>query len=362
MFNTICSFEHLLESYRLARRDNRYKRQVCRFDLFLEQNLFKLQWELQTGRYSPYPYTYFIVSDPKTRHVAAPNFRDRVFHHSLVSIIEPLFDNSFITDSYACRKEKGTHYAKGRVKKFLQAARSIYGKETLIYILQCDISKFFSSISWDVLETQVKEKITDPKIQSLLTSIITTHIIYAREGKLEVLPQQVVSPKERKGVPIGNLTSQLFANIYLNPLDHFVKEKLKARFYGRYMDDFFIIHPDKEFLKQARREIQEYLWQVLRLTLHPRKTIIQNVQNGVTFVGYRIFYDHVLIRGNTLRRFQRKYTKRKNQFKDGIITQGKLTNIEFSFKGHLQYANAYGLKNFLFLEKQNNLEREALEY
>lgn len=354
MFNTICSFEHLLQSYRLARRDNRYKRQVCRFDLFLEPNLFKLRWELLTNRYQPYPYTYFIVTDPKTRHVAAPNFRDRVFHHSLVSTIEPLFEKSFITDSYACRKEKGTHYAKARVKNFLQAARSIYGKETPLYILQCDISKFFPSISWDILQTLVNKKIPDPKIKSLVTTIITSHIIYTRGERVRVLPEPVISSKERRGLPIGNLTSQLFANVYLNHLDHFVKETICARWYGRYMDDFFIIHPDKEFLKQAKEQIRAFLWEELRLTLHPRKSIIQNTKNGVAFVGYRIFYDHVLIRGNTLRRFQRKYTKRKNQARAGLITQKKLSNIEFSFKGHLQYADTHHLKSFLFDRKEGN--------
>lgn len=353
MFNTLYSFEHLLDSYRLARRDNRYKRQVCRFDLFLEHNLFKLQWELETQRYKPYPYTYFIVSDPKTRHVVAPNFRDRVFHHSLVSLIEPLFDKSFITDSYACRKEKGTHYAKNRVKKFLQAARSIYGKETPMYILQCDISKFFASISWDVLEMQVQKKITDPKILTLIRTVISTHNSFARKGKVAVLPEEVISLTLKRGLPIGNLTSQLFANIYMNPLDHFVKDKLKVRFYGRYMDDFLIIHPDKEFLKQVKKEIQQFLTAELHLTLHPRKSTIQNVKNGVSFVGYRIFYDHVLIRGNTLRRFQRKYTRRKRQFKSGLVSQKYITNIEFSFKGHLQQANTYGLKNFLFPKKEH---------
>lgn len=352
MFDTICRFDHLLRSYHLARRDNRYKRQVCRFDLYLEQNLFKLQWELQNDKYRPYPYTYFIVSDPKVRHVAAPNFRDRVFHHALVSVIEPLFDRSFIPDSYACRKDKGTHFGKSRVKKFLQATRSLSGKDTSMYILQCDISKFFASISWDILESLITKKITDRKVLSLISTIITTHNIYRSQRPLSVVPEQIISPHERRGLPIGNLTSQLFANIYLNPLDHFVKETLRARWYGRYMDDFLIVHPDKDFLKKARDQIQEFLWEKLHLTLHPRKSIIQNVKDGVAFVGYRIFYDHVLIRANTLRRFERRYKKRQKQVLGGAISQSKLSNIEFSFQGHLQYANAYGLKKFLFPEKK----------
>lgn len=348
MFNTLCNFEHLLNSYRLARRDNRYKRQVCKFDFFLEDNLFKLRWELLTNRYSPYPYTYFVVTDPKTRHVAAPNFRDRVFHHALVSVIEQLFDKSFIEDAYACRKGRGTHFAKNRLKKFLQAARSVYGKETDLYILQCDITKFFPSISWDILINLINKKIDCPKIQELIVKIITTHKVFLNKNKIQSLPKEVISIEERRGLPIGNLTSQLFANVYLNELDHFVKENLKEHWYGRYMDDFYIIHPDKKHLKKLKEKISVFLQDNLRLTLHPRKSVIQNIKNGVAFVGYRTFYDHVLIRGSTLQRFQRKLKKKKKLVKIGQSDQKSLELMKSSFAGHLNYANAYRLKHCLF--------------
>ncbi|MBI2597498.1 group II intron reverse transcriptase domain-containing protein [Candidatus Daviesbacteria bacterium] len=348
MFNTLCNFEHLLNSYRLARRDNRYKRQVCKFDLFLEDNLFKLRWELLTNHYSPYPYTYFVVTDPKTRHVAAPNFRDRVFHHGLVSVIEPLFDKAFIEDAYACRKGRGTHFAKSRLKKFLQAARSVYGREKQLYILQCDITKFFPSISWDILIKLIEKKITDPKIKELILTVITTHKVFLNRNKIQGLPKEVISIEERKGLPIGNLTSQLFANVYLNELDHFVKENLREHWYGRYMDDFYIIHPDKEHLKQIKEKVRVFLWDNLRLTLHPKKSVIQNTKNGVAFVGYRTFYDHVLVRGSTLRRFQRKLKKKEKAVQKGQVSQKSLDLMKSSFAGHLNYANAYHLKTCLF--------------
>lgn len=348
MFQTICNFTHLLNAYRLARRDNRYKRQVCDFDLSLEENLFKLKWELETNRYQPSPYTYFIVTDPKLRHVAAPKFKDRVFHHALVSVIEPLFEKTFINDAYACRKDKGTHFAMKRLKKFLQAARSLHGKETPLYILQCDISKFFPSMSWDILILLVQKQVADPKVFDIIHKIITTHKVYIENGRLNTLPKEVISLEQRRGLPIGNLTSQLFANVYLNPLDHFVKENLRQRWYGRYMDDFFIIHHDKKHLAAVAKQIQLFLQDNLKLTLHPRKSTINSVKDGVAFVGYRVFYDHVLIRASTLLRFQRRFNKKKEKVKKGYIHQKAVDLMQSSFAGHLDYADSRRLKACLF--------------
>ena len=347
MFPKLSTTAHLLSSYRLARLDNRYKRQTCKFDFFLEGNLGKLQWELQNNRYYPSPYNYFIVSEPKVRHVAAPKFIDRVFHHALVSLIEPVFERTFISDAYACRRGKGTHYGMKRMKKFLQAARSYHGKETPIYILQCDISKFFSSISWDILLAQIAKNITEPKMYSIITKIVTMHQAYQRDGRLCPLPPEVISIADRRGLPIGNLTSQLFANVYLNPLDHFVKETLKERWYGRYMDDFFIIHSDIDHLLHVRSIIRSYLANDLHLILHPRKSSINNVKNGVAFLGYRVFYDHVLIRGNTLQRYQRKLYRKRKLVATGKATKEELEWMERSFDGHLRYARTYHLKSTL---------------
>lgn len=350
MYNTICNFEHLLNSYQMARRDNRYKRQVCQFGLFLEDKLLKLRWDLLTNNYCPYPYTYFVITDPKLRHVAAPNFRDRVLQHALVSIIEPILDKTFIYDSFACRKGKGTHFALKRAKKFLAAARSVHGSKTPLFVLQCDISKFFSSVSWDVLIDLINKKVADLKIQKLIADIITTHKVFSRQGEFIELPKEVITPSERKGLPIGNLTSQLFANVYLNELDHFVKETIKERWYGRYMDDFFIIHPDNKYLEELREKIRAFLWDNLRLALHPRKSVIQNLKNGLPFVGYLIFYDHVLIRGSTLLRMQRKFKKRQRQTQKDPVSQKLLNLTRNSYQGHLKYADTYNLKSCFFAQ------------
>ncbi len=237
------------------------------------------------------------------------------------------------------------------MKHFLQAARSIYGKMAPIYILQCDVSKFFSSVSWDVLLSQIERYALEPRIFVLIQKIITTHKAYDLDGKLCPLPQDVISIEKRQGLPIGNLTSQLFANVYLNPLDHFVKDCLRERWYGRYMDDFFILGSNAKHLQIVREQIRSFLSQKLRLSLHPRKVTINTVSGGVAFLGYRIFYDHVLIRGNTLARFQKKYHTRQKKVERGITPQYKLKELERSFRGHLQFADSYGLATSLFGER-----------
>lgn len=318
------------------------------FDFNLEANLSKIVWELSTGKYRPYPYKYFVVHDPKTRNIAAPHFRDRVVQHSLVSVIEPIFEKKFIYDSYACRKDRGTHFGLKRLKKFLQAARTCSGKNAEIYVLQCDIRKFFPSVSWKILFEIIEKTINSPQTRDLIQKIITIHSAFGGKMVLVEPDEAIVLVKERRGLPIGNLTSQLFANIYLNELDHFVKENLRERWYGRYMDDFFIISPSEERLKIVREEIRTFLKEKLELNLHPKKVNIKNVQDGVSFVGYRVFYDHILIRGSTLLRFQKKYRKYKKILKKGKITQEYLRAVENSFKGHLRHANAWGLRKKLF--------------
>jgi len=361
MYKKICSFENLLKSYRLARKNNRYKQSVCRFDFFLESNLFRLQQELVTGSYTTKPYKHFVVTDPKKRQVAAPDFRDRVVQHALVSAIEPIFDKGFINDTFACRKNKGTHFAQKRVKKFLQAARSVHGKDKELYVLKCDIKKFFPSISWNILLRIIKRKITCDRTISLIEKIVTFHEVYndqslkTRNSQLSLFerdnllnPEEVVSISERKGLPIGNLTSQLFANVYLNELDQFVKNILRERWYGRYMDDFLVISADKKHLFEIKEKIRDFLWEKLKLTLHPKKSFVQNTKDGVCFVGYRIFYDHILIKGSTLLRMQKKLKKRRKQLEKGLISPEKYTACANSLAGHLKHASAYRLKQFCF--------------
>lgn len=361
MFEQICTFESLLAAYGKARLDNRYKQSVCAFSFALEQNIFRLRWELQTDHYVPRPYTYFTLHEPKIRKIAAPDFRDRVIQHALVAVIQPLFEKQFILDSYACRKDKGTHFAVRRVKKFLMAARSKHGKQVPMYVLQCDIRKFFQSISWNTLLTIIGKTITCPKTSALICTIVTTHTPLpahtAISPQLSLFSANThaddasISVAARTGVPIGNLTSQLFANIYLNELDHFIKDSLRVHWYARYMDDFLILHHDRTYLATLRDTIREYLRTELQLSLHPKKLTIKNTSTGVPFVGYRIFYDHVLVRGNTLRRIERTYRARVRQVKHGHVSAQKLAETKASIIGHLKHANTYGLTKSLLKKR-----------
>jgi hypothetical protein len=234
------------------------------------------------------------------------------------------------------------------------SARYQNGANTPLYFLKCDIRKYFQSVSWDVLISLLRPKITDPALMHLIETIITNHKVYRVQGKLASLPEQVVSVRERTGIPIGNLTSQLFANVYLNELDQYVKHILKEKWYARYMDDFLIIHPYKEHLKTVRDSIGVFLQEKLALTLHPEKVFIQNVSFGVPFVGYLIYYDHVLIRAKTVERFQRRMRKRKQMVREGRIPPEKFKLFCNSFRGHLKHANAHGLQEFLFTEIQTD--------
>jgi len=354
MFNNIYKLENLLKAYYFARRGKRNKPRICLYDFFLESNLIKLRYFLTSNKYLPSPYAHFVIYDPKTRQVAAPAFRDRVLQHSLVSVIEPLFEKKFIYDSYACRKGKGTHFGAKRIKKFLMAARCINGKEKEIYVLQCDINKFFQSISWSILLSIISKTINCRQTVNLIEKIITTHVqtLGKDQGQLSIFSftgfdNEAVSVTERRGLPIGNLTSQLFANIYLNELDHFAKEVLRERWYARYMDDFLIIHPDKNHLLEAREKIKTYLKKALNLRLHSKKLTIKNVREGVPFVGYRIFYDHILIRGSTLSHMQKKYKKKFKLFQQEQISQEELRQTICSIRGHLNHANAHNLYSFM---------------
>ena len=353
MYTHICSLENVLKAYFLACKGNRYKAAVTRYSFLLESNLIALTHTLVNGTYSPRPYTHFTVTDPKKRQIAAPAFPDRIVQHALVKIIEPLFEKCFITDSYACRKGKGTHFALRRLKKFLHASRTEYGQNCEIYILKCDIRKYFPSIDWDVLLTLLKRKINCLKTYELMKRIVTTHEVYGMTNlSLPLDLNEPVSVAGRRGLPIGNLTSQLFANVYLNELDQFVKHELRERWYCRYMDDFLIISNDKKHLQEIKDKINQFLITKLQLSLHPRKSFVENVKNGVSFVGYRVFWDHVLIRGNTLLRMQKKFRKKMHNLKKGTITQKKIEETKSSILGYFKHANCFGLTRKMFGENK----------
>lgn len=319
LFEAVVDFENLYKACNKAKKGKRYRVQALRFRECLEENLIDIQNELIWNKYKPLKYRQFWVFDPKKRLISAPAFRDRVVHHSLVQVIEPIFEKKFITDTYACRKGMGPHNAVARVQYFERVAKRNYGD---FYILKCDIRKYFPSINHDIMKKEFHRAISDRKVQKLYDQIIDSFEPCGR------------------GLPIGALTSQLSANIYLSPLDHFIKEECQERFYIRYMDDFIIIAHSKDHLRKLWREIESYLNNKLDLQLNP-KTKIFYWKQGIDFCGYRIWPTHIKPRKSTMKRARRRLKKMARLYRDNPKTLEHAKNSIMSFLGYVKHCQCY---------------------
>ena len=332
----VCSFNNIMAAFYKARKTKRTRRCVAQSEFGLEAELLQLQHELKSGKYRPRPYDYFRVLEPKTRDILAPHWRDRIAQHAICNIIGPLFDRTFIDDSYACRPDKGLHYGLRRVRRFVQSACFGVPPER-VYYLKLDIRCYFASISWDTLLALLNERLADPPLSATLRTIITTHE-YTKQPPLVPV---IIDARLRRGIPIGNLTSQLFANLYLNPLDHFIKRELKAQYYGRYMDDMLLIHSSAVWLKQAQQRIGDFLAERLKLKLHPCKVTLATLDRGISFLGYHIFYNHVRIAGKTWRKARRNLFRVHRCVARGECAPNALIAPWQSVRGFLQQANTY---------------------
>lgn len=342
----IIAFENLWQAARQAQQGKRFRSNVLEFNHNLETNLLNLQTELETKCYQPGSYNTFEIQDPKPRLISAAPYRDRVVHHALCNVIVPLLDRSFIDDSYANREWKGTHRALRQATKFIRGSR---------YVLQCDIRKYFPSIDHAILKTLLRHRIKCPDTLWLIDTIIDNS--NPQEFQLDYFPgDTLLTPLERRtGLPIGNLTSQFFANFYLNGLDHFVKESLKIRRYLRYVDDFLLLGNDRYCLAAAREAIEAYLT-ALRLRLHPVKTQLSETSHGVNFVGFRIIPmgEHnpktvcIRVRNDNLRRARRRMKKLQVAYAKGEIDLPKLTQRIQSWEAHLKHGDTHRLRHSIF--------------
>jgi retron-type reverse transcriptase len=307
LWNKIISFENLCHAARNAKRGKRYQENVLAFNYNLEDELFKLRDELEEKSYQPGDYRTFRIYEPKPRMISAAPYRDRVVHHALCNVIAPIFEKTFIRDSYANRLGFGTHRALRRFTEFARSSK---------YILQCDIRKYFPSIDHEILKEIIRRKIKCKDTLWLIDRIIDNsneqepHIVYFSGD-------DIFTPHERRrGLPIGNLTSQFFANIYLNGFDHFVKEKLKAKKYLRYVDDFALFSDDRMFSADSRLAIEEYL-ETLRLKIHPVKSQLFETNRGATFVGFRVLPDRIRVRAENLQRARKRLKQKQEDYKNG---------------------------------------------
>ena len=314
------------------------KRHGCREFFFdLEPNLLRLSRELKEKTYRPGRYRSFLIHDGKTRLISAAPFRDRVVHHALVAVLEPIFERCFIHDSYANRVGKGTHKA---VDRFTHYSRRFK------YVLKCDVRQFFPSVDHGVLSGLIRRKIKDPDVMWLVEAILAGWRHLAG-GPVYFPGDDLFSPFQRpRGLPIGNLTSQFWANVYLSPLDHFVKETLGCKGYVRYMDDFVLFHNDKTRLWSWRGQIMKLL-AGLRLQLHENKAQVWPVSCGTDFLGYMVFPDHRRVRRNNVVRFRRRMKQMQEEYGRGLWKPEDVTIRIQSWLAHAAHADSYGLRKKL---------------
>ncbi len=338
LWGQIITFENILLATKNAQKSKRFRPNILEFNFNLENEIINIQKELVSQTYEPAEYTVFKIIDPKPRQISAAPYRDRVVHHALCNIIAPIFERSYIHDSYANRIGFGTHKALKRFTEFTRSSR---------YILQCDISKYFPTIDHEILKQIIRKKIKCPNTLWLIDTIIDRSNL--QEPFLHYFPSDdpFLPLTRRKGLPLGNLTSQFFANIYLNEFDRFVKETLKIKQYLRYVDDFALFGDDKNTLENAHQEIQKYLTD-LRLVLHPKKTQLFPTKLGTNFVGFRILPSEIRVLSKNIRRGRKRIRCICKDVSKGKYDLNYLLNSLQAWRGHLQHGNTWHLQQQLF--------------
>lgn len=339
LYERITNFENLRIAFKRAAKGKRKKSDVAAFEFDLEANLFALQEELQTQTYQPGAYFNFHIYDPKPRLISAAPFRDRVMHHALCQVIEPIWERRFIYDTYACRVGKGTHRALNRTTQFARAYP---------YVLKCDVEHFFPNMDHAILATEFTRRIADPATLRLCQLILDSGAgIHRAECEPPTFPGDDIFALARpRGLPIGNLTSQFWANVYLNPLDQFVKQDLKCRACLRYVDDFLLFAPDKASLHLWRLQIIEFL-RTLRLTLHEAEAAVFPVATGIPFLGWRVYPHQRRLKRRNGVAFQRRFALMRRALVRGRLTPDRMQASIQRWVAHVAHGNTWGLRRSL---------------
>jgi retron-type reverse transcriptase len=333
------SFENLWWAWRKARRGKSRSAGAVAFELDLEHNLLALQQELASGDYRPGTYRLFTIYERKPRLIAAAPFRDRVVHHAVMNVIEPPLDRRFIHDSYACRQGKGTHAAVDRYQRWAQQYR---------YALKLDVQQYFPSIDHTILKATLRRHLRDDHVLALLDLIIDSGPDLAPAQPVYFPGDELLTPLERRcGIPIGNLTSQFFANLYLNDLDHGIKEVLQVPAYWRYVDDMVLLADEKARLWAWRNWIAEQLAAV-RLRLHPAKAKVSQVKEGLDLLGYRVFPERRRLRNENGLRFRRRLREFACGYAEGRLDWDDFNPSVQAWLGHACHADTWGLREQIF--------------
>jgi RNA-directed DNA polymerase len=339
LYPKIWDWDNLYLAYRKARKGKRGKRPAAEFEFCLEDNLVTLQEELVAKTYQPGAYHSFRIYEPKRRLISAAPFWDRVVHHALCNLIEPIFERRFIHDSYANRVGKGTHRALDRCQSFAREYR---------YVLQCDVRQYFPSIDHAILRTILGRVIGDDDVSWLIDRILESGIgVLSEEYKMAWFPgDDLFAINRPRGLPIGNLTSQFWANCYLNPFDHFVKRELKCPAYLRYVDDFLLFSHDKWQLRDWRADIIEWL-ATLRLTLHENRAQARPVNEGIPFLGFIVFPTHRRLKRRVGIAFRRRLQRRLAAYVAGQIGSDQLAASILGWIEHVRHGDTWGLRRSL---------------
>ncbi len=338
LYSQVANFTNLLDAARKAQRGKRYRENVLSFNYNLEKELIQLQTQLVAKTYCPGSYRTFEIMEPKRRLISAAPYRDRVVHHALCNVIVPLMEPTFVADSYANRVGFGTHRA---LRRFTTFARSSP------YVLQCDIRKYFPSIDHAILKTAIRRKLKCPDTLWLIDTLIDNS--NPQEPVFDHFPgDDLLAPlQRRRGLPIGNLTSQFFANVYLNGFDHFVKEQLKISKYLRYVDDFAFFSDDYTHLIETRKAIEGFLAS-LRLTIHPIKSQLFETQHGASFLGFRILPTHIRVRTENLRRAKTRLRRLQVDYANHKISRQVAIQSLQSWQAHIAHGDTWKLRQQIF--------------
>ncbi len=326
LFEEIISFQNLHRAALQASSGKKERIRVAHFLFHLEKELIRLQEDLEQDIWKPSAFRVFEIRDPKPRRISAADFRDRVVHHALCHVLEPVFDKRMIFDSWACRKNKGAHRAVKRAQSFCRRN---------VYFLKCDIRRFFDNIDHLVLKQLLRRILKDTRLLNLLDIIIDHPLPGMEQGK---------------GLPIGNLTSQYFANLYLGELDHQVKDAYGCKFYLRYMDDMLFFADTKEKLHELLDMVQDFIGARLLLRLKTSATQMAPVSEGIPFLGFRIFPGLIRVHGKSLRRYQKRLRHLEAACINGKISMEELTPSIQSMIAHMRHANTQRMRQSLLSE------------
>ena len=324
LFEKIAAFENLLLAAKKAMRGKKDRSVVAKFCFYLEPELLKLEKELLAGTYRPRPYRTFMVYEPKPRKICAADIRDRVVHHAIFNIVDSIFESFCIADCYACLRGKGAHRAIQRTQTF---------SRQYPYFLKVDVEKFFDSVDHQRLKTLLRRKFKDRRLLDLFDTIIDHPVQGGTPGR---------------GLPIGNLTSQYFANFYLAYLDHCIKNDLRVKGYVRYMDDMVFFSHDKTELHQHYVSARQYLKERLLLDFKERATMLAPVTQGIAFLGVRIFPGLIRLQRTGWTRFKRRLRHHERAYLSGELEEEAFVQTVQSLLGHLQHANTYHLRRNFF--------------